>query len=105
MPDIVFSPDLEFRIAYCEEANRNVLQLLQGNEWLCLHRDTPEEEQEEIAMFLLVFPEATLRGIPEILIGDLELIQGHLINLEMGIDICLWPTQPGDVIDKVLIRE
>lgn len=102
---IIFAPDLQFRIAYCDQSERNVLQVKEGKEWLCLHRDTIEEEQEEMEIFLLAFPEATLRGKPGIIIGDLELIQGHLINPEMGIDICLWPTQSGDKADKVCIRE
>ena len=105
MPDIVFSPNLKFRIAYCEDAKRNVLQVFDDDEWLCLHRDTPQEEQEEMAMFLLIFPEATLTGNVGILIGDLELVQGHLINPSMDINICLWPTQPGDKVDPVLIEE
>lgn len=103
--DTIFAPDLQFRIAYCDQAERNVLQVKEDKGWLCLHRDTIEEEQEEMQIFLLTFPEATLRGKPGIYIGDLELIQGHLINPEMGIDICLWPTQPGDKLDKVCIRE
>ena len=103
--NIIFAPDLQFRIAYCDQSERNVLQVKEDKEWLCLHRDTIAEEQEEMEIFLLTFPEATLRGNPGIIIGDLELIQGHLINPEMGIDICLWPTQSGDKVDKVCIRE
>ena len=94
-----------FRIKYCKEAERNVLQLqcIDDNEWICLHCDTLEEEQQDMLSFLENNPDATLQGNPGILIRDLELVQGHLINSEMGIDICLWPTQPGDKPDPVLI--
>lgn len=96
-----------FRIKYCKEAERNVLQIQSAyyNEWICLHCDTLEEEQQDMLKFLENNPDATLQGNPGILIRDLELVQGHLINSEMGIDICLWPTQPGDKPDPVLITK
>lgn len=96
-----------FRINYCKEAERNVLQIqgIDDNEWICLHCDTLEEEQQDMLKFLENNPDATLQGNPGILIRDLELVQGHLINSEMGIDICLWPTQPGDKPDPVLITK
>ena len=96
-----------FRIKYCKEAERNVLQIqcIDDNEWICLHCDTLEEEQQDMLKFLENNPDATLHGNPGILIRDLELVQGHLINSEMGIDICLWPTQPGDKPDPVLITK
>ena len=96
-----------FRIKYCKEAERNVLQIQCAyyNEWICLHCDTLEEEQQDMLKFLENNPDATLQGNPDILIRDLELVQGHLINSEMGIDICLWPTQPGDKPDPVLITK
>lgn len=105
MAEVFFAPDLEFRIAYCEKTERNVLQVKDNNEWICLHEDTLEEEQHNMELFLAIIPDGTLRGQPGICIGDLELIQGHLVNPEMGIDVCLWPTQPGDKADKVCIRE
>lgn len=94
-----------FRIKYCKEAERNVLQIqcADDNEWICLHCDTLEEEQQDMLEFLENNPDATLQGKPGILIRDLELVQGHLINSEKGIDICLWPTQPGDKPVPVLI--
>ena len=83
-----------FRIKYCKEAERNVLQVQSAyyNEWICLHCDTLEEEQQDMLEFLENNPYAILHGKPDIPIRDLELVQGHLINSEMGIDICLWPT-------------
>lgn len=105
MSEVIFAPDLEFRIKYCEKAERNVLQVKDGKEWVCLHADTIEEEQHNMEIFLAIIPDGTLKGHPGISIGDLELVQGHLINPEAGIDICLWPTQPGDNPDKVCIVE
>ena len=95
----------KFRIKYCKKAERNVLQeqIPEDSEWICLHCDTLEEEQQDMLEFLENNPDATLHGKPGILIRDLELVQGHLINSEIGIDICLWPTQPGDKPDPVLI--
>ena len=96
-----------FRIKYCKEAERNVLQVqcADDNEWICLHCDTIEEEQQDMLEFLENNPDATLHGKSDILIRDLELVQGHLINSEMRIDICLWPTQPGDKLVPVLITK
>lgn len=93
------------RIKYCKKAETNVLQIqcTNGKEWIYLHCDTLEEEQQDMLEFLKNNPDATLHGKPGILIKDLELVQGHLINSEKGIDICLWPTQPGDKPDQVLI--
>ena len=62
--NLIFAPDLQFRIAYCDQSERNVLQVKEDKEWLCLHRDTIEEEQEEREICLLAFQEATLRGHP-----------------------------------------
>lgn len=73
-----------FRIKYCKEAERNVLQIqcADDNEWICLHCDTLEEEQQDMLEFIENNPDATLQGKQGILIRDLELVQGHLINSE-----------------------
>lgn len=34
--DIIFAPGPQFRIAYCDQSERNVLQVKEGMEWLCL---------------------------------------------------------------------
>lgn len=100
----------QLRIAYCKDTKRNVLQELVLNpenwvypEWLCLHRDTLEQEQQEMEEFLKYNTNGTLVGNPNIQIKDLELISGHLINPKMGIDICLWPTSPTDQPDPVTL--
>ena len=100
----------QLRIAYCEDTKRNVLQELVLNpenwvypEWLCLHRDTLEQEQQEMEEFIEYNTNGTLVGNPNIQIKDLELISGHLVNPEMDIYICLWPTSHTDQPDQVTI--
>lgn len=100
----------QLRIAYCKDTKRNVLQELVLNpenwvypEWICLHRDTLEQEQQEMEEFIEYNTNGTLVGNPNIQIKDLELISGHLVNPERDIYICLWPTSPTDQLDPVTI--
>lgn len=101
---ITFDPSYIYRIAFCKEAQRNVLQLYipETHEWFCLHTDTVQQEHEEMEAFLKHFQgQLCLTGenLPEdidIIQSCLELHNGHLISPECGVDITLWPNKPGD---------
>lgn len=106
MSNLVLVDNLTYRIKYCEEAERNVLQvLMEDNEWLCLHENTLEEEHEAMTQFINKYPEGTLHGNVGIVLGDLLLVKGHLVSPEMHIDITLWSTDKGDVVTPVLITQ